>query len=291
MNILSVPYRCLICVLLATFSIACYPNNPASEFIEVGGHRISYELIYQDVSNLLDVTPGSKEVFIRWVLPIRYYIEGLESYPEKAKLFDQVAQEMATLSGLDIQRHSQIYWPSNKTMFHPDSPDNRFTNAHFFFHSDFEQLANSGYIKAASWFGSSLESERERFVQRKKFLNAGESIFKIRHSGSNESLMYFNSYEAFYDNKDVSVDTIIRSWLNTITPFLAEKIKLSISKRSSKSYLMDEINFFDKLFLSTYYKTNLSQSTRVLKHGINNEQAAQMIAKEIWYEYQQLVAQ
>ena len=266
-------------------------ESTTNDFVEVDGQRVTYELIYQDVSNLLDVTPDSKEVFIRWEMPIRYYVEGLEDYPEKAQLFDQVAQEMAKITGLDIKRHDKIYWPSDKTMFHPDSPDNRFTNAHFFFYSDFEKLAQSGYIKAAGLLGSSIETERERFSENKIEANNKSSFYKFHFSGSNDSLMYFNSYEAFYGNEKISFQSVLNSWLNVLSPFAGEKLSLSISKRSSRKYKNDKLNHFDKLFLSTYYKTQLTQSSQELKHGINNELAAQIIAKELWHLFQQLVVQ
>ncbi len=148
-------------ILLVIFGSASCAQETSTNVVEVDGQKITYDLIYQDVANLLAVTPNSEEVFVRWELPIRYYMEGLEDYPKKAKLMDEVAQEMAALTGLDIKRHDKIYWPSNTTMFHPDSPDNHFTNVHFFFHADFESLAKSDYMKAAKLLGYSRERERE----------------------------------------------------------------------------------------------------------------------------------
>ncbi len=278
--------RCLFILLVAMSASSCAQEaNP--KVIEVDEQKITYDLIYQDVSNLLDVTPNSAEVFVRWELPIRYYMEGLEDYPEKAKLMDEVAQEMASLTGLDIKRHDKIYWPSNTTMFHPDSPDNHFTNVHFFFYSDFESLSKSGYIQAAKLLGNSLEAERERFNKRKAIIDRGEAVSRGNHSGSKDSLMYYNSYQAFSDNGDITAGHVVDDWLDVLAPFLAEKIKLSISKRTSGRYFKSALTRFDRLFLSTYYQTNLTKSTMPLKHGINNEQAAKMIAKEVWHYYQQ----
>ncbi len=108
-----------------------------------------------------------------------------------------------------------------------------------------------------------------------------------RFSGGDNSLMYFNSYEGFNNEEKISQKYIIGSWLEVLTPTIGDEPPFELSQKKYSKYLKNNLNHFDKLFLSTYYQSKLTQSEQLLKHGINNEQAAQMIAKEMWHHYQQ----
>ena len=284
--------RKLITITIMVMSMAmtaCAETSNKDKSITVEGQQISYDKIHNDVSQLLNVKPNTKEVFIRWQLPIRYFVDGLEEYPEVARQLDEIAQQMVQLTGLDIKRHDKIYWPPEGSMYHPDSPEHHFTNVHFFFYPDFDSLvANSEYIKVAEVLGSSIEREKNEYNHMYNLSkNDARQISLTHYSGSNESLMYHKYFIQMSKTLEVLDAELIDTWLNVLSPSLPDsKENLSFSARGRTTYSSENLSIFDRLLLEAYYRQN-----ETLKHGINNEQAAALIAEDIWQQYQALSEQ
>jgi len=260
--------------------IGCSQAKSELPTVKFEGNEVTFEDVLNDVNILLRVTPKSKEVFVRWELPIRYFVAGLEAYPEKAKEFDALAQTISEISGLDIKRHDRIYWPQEGTMHHPDSPDNMFTNTHFFFYPDFEKLVDqSEYLKVSGYLGLSYEALEKRYLGFESEVGGGVAL--LNWSGSAFSKMYLNMFSpSRVDSSDLSTRRFIELWIIALVDSVGEdRLKLVLSSRRGFEYGMETISIFDKLFIKYAYSNKFA-----LKHGFNNEKAAINIARLIFHE-------
>jgi len=79
------------------------------------GRGITRLKIFTFVTEMIRVPcNGVGATFIRWETPVRYYLTGLEKYPELDKLFVDKMNEVAKITGLDIKRHKQQHFKYQK---------------------------------------------------------------------------------------------------------------------------------------------------------------------------------
>lgn len=108
--------------------------------------------VFSFVTDMLRIRCGRKDnTFVRWENPVRYYLLGLEKYPELDVLFVKTINKVSRITGLDIKRHKVSHFKyqekeQRKKGLWPN--DNIHTNTVIYLFEDIDEYKSEPLIKA-----------------------------------------------------------------------------------------------------------------------------------------------
>lgn len=292
----SSPSRLILSVLIIVFfqllAQSSWAEIEQSSSVSTNNAKAVYSLteaeLHQFTHDLLGVGKGKRgdqfsNQFMRWEMPVGYYLKGLEEYPDiENKVVNQI-NEVVELTGLTVERHQQVLFKTPNNVKKSPS-DQVFTNVYIYFMESVEEAFTNKDVKMVlRAMGKDLNSEFLSLVIDRSNLKSKEInsyYYNYDENGFNFVLILVDRHDILASQPSL-IDYIASLHVSSALIQLYASSDTHIYSRYTpkpKNRNVFNITPLDKDFIRAYYSDKITSN-------IPREEAARAIARELFHTY------